>query len=90
MIAVIGDSTFLHTGMPGLLNLTYHRANVTVLLLDNRATAMTGCQNNPANGRDISRQRVAGPGRLSPNWWRRSACGPSASAAPIPTSCPLS
>jgi indolepyruvate ferredoxin oxidoreductase alpha subunit len=54
VIAVIGDSTFLHTGMPGLLNLTYHRANVTVLLLDNRATAMTGCQNNPANGRDMA------------------------------------
>jgi indolepyruvate ferredoxin oxidoreductase, alpha subunit len=53
VIAVIGDSTFLHTGMPGLLNLTYHQANVTVLLLDNRATAMTGCQNNPANGHDM-------------------------------------
>lgn len=50
VIAVIGDSTFLHSGMQGLLNLTYHRANVTVLLLDNRATAMTGGQNNPANG----------------------------------------
>lgn len=53
VIAVIGDSTFLHTGMPGLLNLTYHQANVTVLLLDNRATAMTGCQNNPGNGHDM-------------------------------------
>ena len=50
VLAVIGDSTFLHSGMPGLLNLTYHGANVTVLLLDNRATAMTGGQNNPANG----------------------------------------
>lgn len=50
VLAVIGDSTFLHSGMAGLLNLTYHRANVTVLLLDNRATAMTGGQNNPANG----------------------------------------
>jgi indolepyruvate ferredoxin oxidoreductase alpha subunit len=54
VIAVIGDSTFLHTGMPGLLNLTYQRSNVTVLLLDNRATAMTGCQNNPANGHDLA------------------------------------
>lgn len=50
VLAVIGDSTFLHSGMAGLLNLSYHRANVTVLLLDNRATAMTGGQNNPANG----------------------------------------
>jgi indolepyruvate ferredoxin oxidoreductase, alpha subunit len=53
VVAVIGDSTFLHSGMPGLLNLTYQRANVTVLLLDNRATAMTGGQNNPANGHDL-------------------------------------
>lgn len=50
VLAVIGDSTFLHSGMAALLNLTYQRANVTVLLLDNRATAMTGGQNNPANG----------------------------------------
>lgn len=62
VIAVIGDSTFLHTGMQGLLNLTYHRANVTVLLLDNRATAMTGCQNNPGNGRDM--QGGAAPMRV--------------------------
>jgi indolepyruvate ferredoxin oxidoreductase, alpha subunit len=54
VIAVIGDSTFLHSGMQGLLNLTYQGANVTVLLLDNRATAMTGGQNNPANGHDIA------------------------------------
>jgi len=53
VVATIGDSTFLHSGMPGLLNLTYQRANVTVLLLDNRATAMTGGQNNPANGHDM-------------------------------------
>lgn len=53
VVAVIGDSTFLHSGMQGLLNLTYQQADVTVLLLDNRATAMTGGQNNPANGRDL-------------------------------------
>jgi len=53
ILAVIGDSTFLHTGMPALANLTYHGANVTVLLLDNRSTAMTGGQNNPANGRRL-------------------------------------
>jgi indolepyruvate ferredoxin oxidoreductase alpha subunit len=53
VVAVIGDSTFLHSGMQGLLNLTYQQANVTVLLLDNSATAMTGGQNNPANGRDL-------------------------------------
>jgi len=53
VVAVIGDSTFLHSGLQGLLNLTYQQADVTVLLLDNSATAMTGGQNNPANGRDL-------------------------------------
>lgn len=53
ILAVIGDSTFLHMGMQGLLDITYNRGNVTVLILDNRAVGMTGGQNNPANGRDI-------------------------------------
>ncbi len=53
VLAVIGDSTFLHSGMAALANITYHGANVTVLLLDNRSTAMTGGQNNPANGRRL-------------------------------------
>ena len=50
VLAVIGDSTFLHSGMPALANITYQGGNVTVLLLDNRSTAMTGGQNNPGNG----------------------------------------
>lgn len=53
VLAVIGDSTFLHTGMPALANITYQGGNVTVLLLDNRSTAMTGGQNNPGNGRRL-------------------------------------
>jgi indolepyruvate ferredoxin oxidoreductase alpha subunit len=53
VVAVIGDSTFLHMGMQGLLNITYNRGNVTVLLLDNRTTGMTGGQNHPGSGRDI-------------------------------------
>jgi indolepyruvate ferredoxin oxidoreductase alpha subunit len=53
IVAVIGDSTFLHMGMQGLLNMVYNRGNVTVLLLDNRAVGMTGGQDNPGNGRDI-------------------------------------
>lgn len=53
VLAVIGDSTFLHTGMPALANLAYQGGNVTVLLLDNRSTAMTGGQNNPGNGRRL-------------------------------------
>ena len=53
VIAVIGDSTFMHMGMQGLLDIVYNRGNVTVLLLDNRAVGMTGGQNNPGNGRGI-------------------------------------
>ncbi|HEB95421.1 MAG TPA: 4Fe-4S dicluster domain-containing protein [Sedimenticola thiotaurini] len=53
IIAVIGDSTFMHMGMQGLLDITYNRGNVTILLLDNRAVGMTGGQFNPASGRDI-------------------------------------
>lgn len=53
IIAVIGDSTFMHMGMQGLLDIAYNGGNVTVLLLDNRAVGMTGGQDNPATGRDI-------------------------------------
>ncbi|GAB4174567.1 MAG: thiamine pyrophosphate-dependent enzyme [Rhodocyclaceae bacterium] len=53
IVAVIGDSTFLHMGMQGLADITYNRGNVTVLILDNRAVGMTGGQSNPATGRDI-------------------------------------
>ncbi|MDR2164165.1 MAG: 4Fe-4S dicluster domain-containing protein, partial [Zoogloeaceae bacterium] len=53
IIAVIGDSTFMHMGMQGLLDIAYNRGNVTVVLLDNRTVGMTGGQDNPASGRDI-------------------------------------
>lgn len=53
IVAVIGDSTFMHMGMQGLLDIAYNRGNVTVLLLDNRTVGMTGGQDNPASGRDI-------------------------------------
>ncbi|MCX7156171.1 MAG: indolepyruvate ferredoxin oxidoreductase subunit alpha [Rhodocyclales bacterium] len=53
IIAVIGDSTFMHMGMQGLLDITYNKGNVTVLLLDNNTTGMTGGQATPASGRDI-------------------------------------
>lgn len=56
IVAVIGDSTFMHMGMQGLLDITYNRGNVTILLLDNRAVGMTGGQNTPANGHDIHGQ----------------------------------
>jgi indolepyruvate ferredoxin oxidoreductase alpha subunit len=53
IVAVIGDSTFMHMGMQGLLDIVYNRGNVTVLLLDNRTVGMTGGQDNPDSGRDI-------------------------------------
>jgi indolepyruvate ferredoxin oxidoreductase alpha subunit len=53
IIAVIGDSTFMHMGMQGLLDITYNKGNITVLLLDNNTTGMTGGQATPASGRDI-------------------------------------
>ncbi|MDO9517812.1 MAG: indolepyruvate ferredoxin oxidoreductase subunit alpha [Methanosarcinaceae archaeon] len=46
----IGDSTFFHTGMNGLMNAVYNKANITVTILDNRVTAMTGHQPNPGMG----------------------------------------
>ncbi|MDR2238930.1 MAG: 4Fe-4S dicluster domain-containing protein [Zoogloeaceae bacterium] len=56
VLAVIGDSTFMHMGMQGLLDITWNRGNITVLLLDNGTVGMTGGQNTPANGRDIHGQ----------------------------------
>jgi indolepyruvate ferredoxin oxidoreductase alpha subunit len=50
VICTIGDSTFLHTGIQGLLNAVYNGANITVVILDNRITAMTGHQPNPNTG----------------------------------------
>ncbi len=50
VVCTIGDSTFLHTGMQGLLNAVYNDANMTVVILDNRITAMTGHQPNPNTG----------------------------------------
>lgn len=52
-VAVIGDSTFIHSGITGLINIAYNRSNSTVIVLDNSITGMTGHQNNPANGKDI-------------------------------------
>jgi indolepyruvate ferredoxin oxidoreductase alpha subunit len=48
--AVIGDSTFLHSGITGLLDAVYNKSNITVIILDNRITAMTGGQQHPATG----------------------------------------
>ena len=49
-VAVIGDSTFFHSGMTGLLNLVYNGGNALVIIMDNRTTGMTGGQENPGSG----------------------------------------
>ena len=49
-IAVIGDSTFFHTGIPALINVAYNKSNVITIILDNRTTGMTGHQQNPGTG----------------------------------------
>ena len=56
MVAVIGDSTFYHTGLPALANVAYNRANVLIVILDNRTTAMTGHQANPGTGITLQHQ----------------------------------
>ena len=53
MVAVIGDSTFFHTGLPALLNVAYNRGKTIVMVLDNRSTAMTGHQDHPGTGRTL-------------------------------------
>ena len=56
IVAVLGDSTFMHSGITGLLNAVYNGSYASVIILDNRTTAMTGHQPNPASGKSISGQ----------------------------------
>lgn len=51
-VAVLGDSTFIHSGITGLINMYYNQSHGTVIVLDNRITGMTGHQDNPASGRN--------------------------------------
>ena len=50
----VGDSTFFHSGMTGLVNAVYNKTNMVIVILDNRITAMTGHQQNPGTGKNIS------------------------------------
>ncbi len=52
-VAVIGDSTFMHSGMTGLANVAYNESSATVIILDNSITGMTGHQQNPTTGYNI-------------------------------------
>jgi len=61
VVSVIGDSTFLHTGINGIVEMVYNRPKTghVVIILDNRITAMTGCQENPATGRKLDHKTPA-------------------------------
>ena len=55
-VAVLGDSTFIHSGITSLIDAVYNQETITVIILDNRITGMTGHQQNPASGMDIHNQ----------------------------------
>jgi indolepyruvate ferredoxin oxidoreductase alpha subunit len=57
-VAVIGDSTFFHTGIPALINVVYNRSNVITIIMDNRITGMTGHQENPGSGLTLQRKQA--------------------------------
>ncbi|MHB1000186.1 MAG: indolepyruvate ferredoxin oxidoreductase subunit alpha [Armatimonadota bacterium] len=56
--AVLGDSTFFHSGITGLLDIVYNKGASTVIVLDNRITAMTGHQDNPGTGRTLMGEKT--------------------------------
>ena len=53
VVGIVGDSTFFHSGITGLLNISYNRGSSTIIVLDNRTTAMTGHQDHPGTGRTL-------------------------------------
>jgi indolepyruvate ferredoxin oxidoreductase alpha subunit len=57
-VAIIGDSTFFHTGIPALINVAYNKSNVITIILDNRTTGMTGHQENPGTGRTLQKEET--------------------------------
>jgi indolepyruvate ferredoxin oxidoreductase alpha subunit len=57
-VAVIGDSTFFHTGLPALANVVYNQSPVVTIIMDNRSTGMTGHQDNPGTGRTLLGQKA--------------------------------
>jgi indolepyruvate ferredoxin oxidoreductase alpha subunit len=59
-VAVIGDSTFLHSGIAGVLNMVYNKGACTVIILDNRTIAMTGRQDHPGTGFTLQGEKTKG------------------------------
>jgi len=53
VVGVVGDSTFFHSGITGLLDIAYNQGHSTIIVLDNRTTAMTGHQDHPGTGRTL-------------------------------------
>ncbi|MBQ6929693.1 MAG: indolepyruvate ferredoxin oxidoreductase subunit alpha, partial [Oscillospiraceae bacterium] len=58
-VAVIGDSTFMHSGITGLVNIAYNQSNSTVIIVDNSITGMTGHQHNPTTGFNLKGEAAA-------------------------------
>jgi indolepyruvate ferredoxin oxidoreductase alpha subunit len=78
VLAILGDSTFFHSGIPGLINAVHNQNNILVIILDNRSTSMTGFQDNPGTGIKITKEPgtkvniedlVKGCGVSSKNIW---------------------
>jgi len=57
-VAVVGDSTFFHSGIAPLINVAYNKSNVITIIMDNRVTGMTGHQENPGTGRTLQKQET--------------------------------
>lgn len=57
-VAVIGDSTFVHSGITGIINAAYNKSDILVIILDNRTTAMTGHQPHPGTGKTIKNEET--------------------------------
>ena len=77
-VAVIGDSTFFHSGITSLLDVAYNRSNVVTVILDNRTTAMTGGQENPSMGKTLQgKDARRSTSRRSSRSWASRACARS-------------
>lgn len=78
VLAILGDSTFFHSGIPALINAVWNNNNILVVILDNRSTSMTGFQDNPGTGITITKEKgtrviledlVKGCGVVPENIW---------------------
>lgn len=74
-MAVIGDSTFIHSGITGLIDIAYNNSNSVVVVLDNSITGMTGHQENPTTGKNIyGDRRRRFPWRPCARPWASTGC----------------